>query len=257
MASQEGLWNRAKNMNINMLARKAATPGGPAANGGAVEVEDMIRFVLFHGEAAADEIERLSRQHGWLMDGMVLPNGNLVPPMGRWAQTCVAFGRGGVAALRPQLDDQASAGYAAAFLAHVASVESVEVLVDYCKRVSWSAADPEHPGWKAIASLNGLLSFDDCVKVSPALLDSLRSIVLAAFTAAPTAALQVLCLCTVRGVPSHDAVAWAEALVLFDPDVLRARDMVVKAIRKRLAPEYKAPTPEQKRQVRRQRAADV
>lgn len=244
-------------MNINMLARKAAKPGGPAAYGGAVEVEDMFRFVLFHGEAAADEIERLSRQHGWLMDGMVLPNGNLVRPMGRWAQTCVAFGRGGVAALRPQLDDQASAGFAAAFLAHVASVESVEVLVDYCKRVSWSEADSEHPGWKAMASLNGLLSFDDCVKVSPALLDSLRPIVLAAFTAAPTPALQVLCLCAARGVPSPVAVAWAEALVLSDPDVQRTRDMAVKAMRKRLAPEYKAPTPEQKRQVRKQRAADV
>ncbi|MGK6308970.1 hypothetical protein [Variovorax sp. DT-64] len=93
-------------MNINMLARKAAKPGGPAAYGGAVEVEDMIRFVLLHGEAAADEIERLSSQHGWLMDGMVLPDGILVRPMGRWAQTCVAFGRGGVVALRPQLDDQ-------------------------------------------------------------------------------------------------------------------------------------------------------
>ncbi|RST52507.1 hypothetical protein [Variovorax sp. DXTD-1] len=244
-------------MNINTLARKAAKPGGPESYGGAVEVEDLFRFVLFHGEAAADEIERLSRQHGWMMDGMVLPNGNLVRPMGRWAQICVAFGRGGVAALRSQLDDQTSAGFAAAFLAHVASEESVEVLVDYCKRVSWSAADSEHPGWKAMASLNGLLSFDDCVKVSPALLDSLRPIVLAAFAAAPTAALQVLCLCTVRGVPSPGAVAWAEALLPSDPDVLHARNMAVKTMRKRLAPEYKAPTPEQKRQVRRQRVADV
>lgn len=224
---------------------------------GPVEVEDMIRFVLFHGEAAADEIERLSRQHGWLMDGIGLPNGNLVRPIGRWAQTCVAFGRGGVAGLRLQLDDQASAGFAAAFLAHVASVESAELLVDYCKSVSWSAADFEHPGWKAMASLNRLLSFDDCVKLSPALMDSLRPIVVAAFTAAPTPALQVLCLCAARGVPSPVAVAWAEALMLADPDVQRTRDMAVKAMRKRLAPEYKAPTPEQKRQIRRQRAADV
>lgn len=244
-------------MNINMLARKAAKNGAPAAYGGAVQVEDMFRFVLFHGEAAADEIERLSKQHGWLMDGVVLPNGNLVPPMGRWAQTCIFFGRGGVAALRPQLDDQASASFAAAFLVHVASVESVELLVDYCLRVSWSEADSEHPGWKAMASLNRLLSFDDCVQVRPALLDSLRPIVFAAFTAAPTPAQQVLCLCVARGVPSPSAVAWAEALVLSDPDVLRIRDMAIKAMRKRLSPEYKVPTKEQKRQIHRQRAADV
>ena len=244
-------------MNINMLARKAAKPAGPASYGGAVEVEDMVRFVLFHGETAADEIERLARQHGWLMDGMVLPNGNLVPPMGRWAQICVAFGRGGVAALEPLLDDPASASFAAAFLAHVDSVKSVELLVDFCKRMNWSAADSEHPGWKAMASLNRLLSFDDCVKLSPALMDSLQPIVVAAFTAAPTPALQVLCLCAARGVPSPVAVAWAEALVLTDSDVQRTRDMAVKAMRKRLAPEYKAPTPEQKRQLRRQRAADV
>ena len=41
-------------MNLNALAKKAANGTAPTAYGGAMEVEDMIRFVLFHGSAAAD-----------------------------------------------------------------------------------------------------------------------------------------------------------------------------------------------------------
>ena len=41
-------------MNLNALAKKAANGTAPAEYGCAMEVEDVIRFVLFHGSAAAD-----------------------------------------------------------------------------------------------------------------------------------------------------------------------------------------------------------
>ena len=55
-------------MNLNALAKKATNGTAPAEYGSALEVEDMIRFVLFHGSAAADcHNERTGRpihEHG-------------------------------------------------------------------------------------------------------------------------------------------------------------------------------------------------
>lgn len=243
-------------MNLNALARKASKGPAPAAYGGSMNVEDMIRFALIHGAEGADEIERLCAQHGWLANGL-LADGTRVVPFALWAQACVAYGRGGVAALQPLLADPVLADFAVGILQEVKTVDSVQALVGFCASAQWRSADAMHAEWRALSALNALLSFDDGVKVEKAVMDDLLRIATRAFGAATAPFLQGLCLCTVRGAPMAESLAWVQSLDVADADVQRARAAAVKSLRRRLSPGYERPDGQQKRQIRRQRAADV
>ena len=243
-------------MNLNALARKASKGPAPLAYGGAMNVEDMIRFALVHGAEGADEIERLNAQHGWLAEGL-LNDGTRVVPFARWAQACAAFGRGGVPALRTLLADPALATFAVGILEEVKTVESVQALIGFCASAHWQSPDSTHAEWKAMAALNLLLSLDDGVKVEKAAMDDLLHAVAKAFVAAPTPMLKSICLWAVRGAPTAETLAWVQTLDVTDTRVEAARVNAVKSIQRRLSPGYKAPDGKQKRQIQRQRAADV
>ncbi|MGJ7565121.1 hypothetical protein ACSFBM_14795 [Variovorax sp. GB1R11] len=243
-------------MNLNALARKASKGPAPSAYGGAMNVEDMIRFASVHGAEGADEIERLCAQHGWLSDGL-LEDGTRVVPFARWARACAAFGRGGVPALRPLLADPALATFAIGVLEEVKTVESVETLIGFCGSAQWQSTDATHAEWKALAALNLLLSLDDGVKVEKAVMDDLLQVVVKAFGAASEPILQSMCLWAVRGAPAAESLAWVQTLDVADAAVDAARATAIKSLRRRLPPDYKAPDGRQKRQIRRQRAADV
>lgn len=246
-------------MNLNALAKKAAKGPAPAAYGGAMEVEDMIRFTLFHGPIAADEIERLQRQHQWVMDG-VLPDGGRVVPFGRWAVACVALGRQGVAGLRPLLDDPAMAEFAVSVLEKVRSAESVEALVNYCATARFAADGYTHPEWvewQAVMALNDLLAFDDFVPVPVATLEKLQGILMVAFERASNAFLKGTALWAMRGVPTEAALKWVKGLQLEAPELVSTQKKCIKAIQKRLSPGFKPLNAEQKRQLRKERAANV
>lgn len=246
-------------MNLNSLAKKAAKGSAPAAHGGAMEVEDMIDFVLFHGAAAADEIERLLKQHQWGMEA-VLPDGSRVVPFGRWALACIAFGRGGVAALMPLLSDPGMASFAVGLLQEVRTPESVEALVDYVATASFEADGPEHPAWaewKALLALNSLLAFDDFVPVREYTSDKLRQILIFAYERAATSPRKSNALAAMRGVPSEVALEWVQGLKDLDPELKQLQRMCVKAFQKRLAPDFKPLKLDEQRQLRRQRAANA
>ncbi len=246
-------------MNLNSLAKKVTKGPAPAAYGGSIEVEDMIRFVLFHGQAAADEIERLLKQHQWVTEEG-LPDGSRGVPFGRWAQVCIAFGRGGVAALMPMLRDPVMALCAVGFLEEVHSPESVNALVDYCASARFSADGPEHPEWvewKALLALNSLLAFDDFVPVSAATSDKLRQILIRAYENAANTGRKGNALAALRGVPSEAALNWVKGLTNLDAELKPLQRMCVKALQKRLAPDFKPLDREAQRQLRRRRAANV
>lgn len=246
-------------MNLNALAKKAAKGPAPAAYGGAMHVEDMIRFVLFHGSAAADEIERLQQQHQWVMDGS-LPDGTRVVPFGRWAIACVAYGRGGVEGLRPLLRDPAMGGFAVAVLEQVHSVESVEALIEFCAAASFSATGDDHPDWaewRAVFALNLLLSFDDCVQIDTPTLAKWQLILEKAFERAATPSLKQVVLLAARGAPSERGLMWIQNLQFKDEDLVGIQKLVIKVIRKRLQPGFKPLNADQKRQLRKERALDV
>jgi hypothetical protein len=243
-------------VNLNALAKKAAKGPAPAAYGGAMNVEDMIRFVLFHGSAAADEIERLQHQHQWVMDGL-LPDGTRVAPYGRWAIACVAYGREGIEGLLPLLRDPDMASFAVSVLENVRSREAVNALIGFCHSATWKSPDPQHADWKALGALNLLLSFDDHVDVEPSMSDELRNIAYSAFHSAATSTLQTHALCVLRGAPSQEALKWMQTLTISDSKTDEIRKLCVKAIRDKLTSGQKTLSPEQTRQVRRQRAADV
>jgi len=243
-------------MNLNALARKASKGPAPPAYGGSMNVEDMIRFVRVHGAAGADEIDRLCAQHGWLANGL-LPDGTRVAPFASWARACAAFGRRGVSGLRPLLVDPELSGFAIAVLQEEKTLESIQALLGYCASAAWQSSDAMHPDWRALSALNLLLSFDDGVKVEQAVMDDLLRIVVAAFDAAPQPFLSSLCLWTARGAPTAKALAWLQALEVTGADVDAARTTAIKSVRRRLAPDYRAPDAKAARQIRRARAADV
>jgi hypothetical protein len=245
-------------MNLNALARKAAKGPAPSAYGGSMEVEDMVRFTRVHGAAGADEIERLCAQHGWLSNGL-LADGTRVVPFARWAQACVAFGRGGVAGLRPLLADPELASFAIAVLDDVKTFESVQALLGFCAAANWQSTDATHAEWQALSALNLMLSLDDVVKVDQAVMDELLRVVVKAYEAAPRPFLKSLCLWTVRGAPTVQALAWLRQLEVAEAeaDVEGARSTAAKSIKRRLSPNYKAPDAKARRQIQRARAADV
>ncbi|WP_155947389.1 hypothetical protein [Pseudacidovorax intermedius] len=246
-------------MKLSALAKKAAKGPVAAAYGGAMNVEDMIRFVLFHGTKGADEIERLLKQHQWVMDGQ-LPDGSLVVPFGRWAVACIAYGREGVAGLALMLREQAMAHFAVGILREVRTPAAVDALLDYCAAARFMANDREHPAWgewQALAALNQLLALDDFVPVSERTLDRLRETAIRAYECGVTAHLKRTALFALRGAPNAAALDWAERLTVLDSEVESARSVCVRALRKRLAPDLKPLNAEQKRQVRRARAANV
>jgi hypothetical protein len=246
-------------MNINVLAKKAAKGPAPAAYGGAMEVEDMIHFVLFHGAEAALEIERLSAQHQWVMDGL-LSDGSRVVPFGRWAQVCVAFGRGGVPALIPFLSDVLMADFAVAILSDVRTSESVQALANYCDTANFKADHYSHPEWvewKAVFALNELLGLDHFVVVEKPIQEQVQKMLFRAYECAANPFLQGQVLAVMRGVPTVTTLLWMENLALTDSDLMRIRKQCVKKIKLRLDPNFKPLTAEEKRQLHRRRAADV
>ncbi len=252
-------------MNLTALARKAAKAvKGPAnpAYGGAMEVEDMLRFALVHGAAGADEIDRLCAQHGWLRNGL-LPDGTRVVPFACWAQACAAYGRGGVAALRTLLADPDLASFAIAVLEEVKTVQSVQALLGFCDAATWQSPDATHAEWKALSALNLLLSLDDCVQVDAAVMGDLLRVVVKAFDAAAQPFLKRLCLYAARGAPTAQTLAWLqqldvrEAEAKAEAEVQAARAVAIKSIKRRLSPTYKAPDAKAKRQIQRARAADL
>ncbi|MEO7887581.1 MAG: hypothetical protein ABIR76_12660 [Polaromonas sp.] len=242
-------------MNLNTLAIKAAK--GP--NGGAMQVEDMIRFVLFHGEQAADEIDRLQAHYRWPMDGL-LPDGSRVAPLGRWTKVCVAFGRNGAVGLVPLLSDEEDGSFAAAILEKVHTPESVEVLLTFCERENssgWLSPDPMHPVWKAMGALNLLLGLEDYVSVDASVLDRLRHVVWTRFSHTPIPARQATLIYALRGAPSRAALEWLENLKITDESLIYARKACIKSMKSRLALTHRALNMEEKRQVRKKRALDV
>ncbi|WP_198086008.1 hypothetical protein [Variovorax sp. E3] len=243
-------------MNLNALARKASKGSAPSARGGAMNVEDMIRFALVHGAGGADEIERLCAQHGWLRNAL-LEDGTRVVPFALWAQACAAFGRGGVAALRLLLADPELASFAIGVLQEVKTAQSVQVLLGFCASAGWQSPDVTHAEWKALSALNLLLSFDDGVRVEQAVMDDLLRVVITAFDATPEPFLKSLCLWAARGAPTAQALAWLQKLEVPGADVDAARANAIKSVKRRLSPTYKAPDAKTKRQIQRARAADV
>lgn len=202
-------------MNLNALARKAAKGTAPLAYGGAMDVEDMVRFALVHGAAGADEIDRLCARHQWVANGL-LEDGTRVVPFARWAQVCAAYGRGGVTALQAPLSDSDLSTFAIAVLAEVHAVDSVRVLMGFCESAGWRSPDAPHADWQALSALNGLLSFDDGVQIDASLQDELRQTVCKAFDLAPTPFLKSLCLCAIRGAPTPESLAWVQSLETAD-----------------------------------------
>jgi hypothetical protein len=243
-------------MNLNALARKAAKGTAALAYGGAMNVEDMVRFALIHGPAGADEIDRLCAQHQWLANGL-LEDGTRVVPFALWAQVCAAYGRGGVSALHALLPDSELSTLAIAVLAELKTVDSVRVLMGFCDSADWRSPDVGHADWQALSTLNGLLSFDDGVQIDSPLQNELLQIVRKAYGVAPTPFLKSLCLCALRGAPTPESLAWVQTLETADADSEVARVNVVKSIKRRLAPGYKPPDGKKKRQIQRERAADV
>ncbi|WP_447778576.1 hypothetical protein [Variovorax boronicumulans] len=220
-----------------------------------MSVEDMIRFALIHGPEAAEEIERLCAQHGWLNEGL-LEDGTRVVPFARWAQVCAALGRGGVGALRPMLADPELETFAIAVLEDVRSADSVEALLGFCASADWQSPNATHADWKALAALNLLLSFDDAVKIEKSVMDDLLRAVVRAFDVTQVPFLKSLCLMAVRGAPTEAALAWV--LQLEAPvEVEAARANALKSLKRRSSPKHKTPDAAQKRQVQRKRAADA
>ena len=246
-------------MNLNALAKKAAKGPVPAGYGGAMNVEDMIRFTLFHGSAAADEIERLQRQHQWVMGGL-LPDGGRVAPFGRWAIACVAYGREGIDGLLPLLQDPDMASFAVGLLKEVPSAESVRALIEFCTTARFSASERDHPDWvewEVVFAMNALLSFDDSVQVDDSTLARWQLILEKAFEAAPTPSLKQVVLLAARGVSSERGLMWIQNLQCKDEDLKDVQKLVIKVIRKRLQPGFRPPGVDQKRQLRKERALDV
>jgi hypothetical protein len=243
-------------MRLNDLARKAAKSSGPLFYRGSVSPEDLIRFSLAHGVDGADEIERLCNQHGW-HEGGLLEDGTRVVPIARWAVACIAYGRGGVAALRRLLTDRALAPFAIAVLGEVRTESCVTVLLDYCMSTTALSDEPDDPFWRALGALNGLTSFDDGLVPPQEQQKKLRDLVIETFASATTAYQQTLCLCALRGALVDGSLEWAEAQTVTDPGVMRSKAAAIKSLRRRLSGSYKPPSVEQKRQIRRQRALDV
>ncbi|QKW57495.1 hypothetical protein [Stenotrophomonas sp. NA06056] len=221
-------------MKFNALARKAAKGPAPLEHGGAVEVEDLIGFVLEHGVEGAAEIERLCALHGWREAFQYNDDGTHFAPMAPWAKACAAFGYGGIAAMLPLLDQQRMATYVIGVLEEVRSEDSVAALLAFCGQADFSQDDPTSAPWRALGALNMLLSFDRGVAVSADIQQALLQRVQRAWGQAPTPPRQCLALYAVRGAHVADALDWVQSLVLEDAELLAARKAVLKHLRGRI-----------------------
>ena len=219
-------------MKFNALARKAAKGSAPLEHGGAVEVEDLICFVLEHGAEGAAEIERLCALHGWREEFQYNGDGKHFAPMAPWAKACAAFGYGGVAAMLPLLDQPRMANYAIGVLEDVRSEASVAALLAFCGQADFSQDEPTSAPWRALAALNVLLSFDKGVAVPTDIQQTLLQRVQRAWGQAPTAQRQCQALYAVRGACVAEALDWVQSLVLEDAELIAARKTVLKHLRK-------------------------
>ncbi|MCF7751086.1 hypothetical protein KQ945_10045 [Bacillus subtilis subsp. subtilis] len=198
-------------MKFNALAQKAAKGSALAAYGGALEVEQLIAFALEHGDAGADEIERLCVLHGWLEDGM-LADGTRVVPFARWANACAAYARDGVVGLRPLLADPAMATFAIGVLEEVRQRDAVAELLAYCEGADWRTSTADAAPWRALGALNMLLSFDDSVPVDATLQHALYETTVKAWGATSIVHLKAVALYALRGAPLAASLAWVDAL---------------------------------------------
>ena len=221
-------------MKFNALAKKAAKGPAPLEHGGAVEVEDLIRFVLEHGAEGAAEIERLCALYAWRADFQYNADGTHLAPMAPWAQACAAFGHGGVAGLQPLLDDPARATYAIGVLEDVRSAASVTALLAFCEQADFSTGDPQSAPSRALAALNSLLSFEKGVAVPVATQQALLRLVQRAWEQAPTTQGQCLALYAARGASVAEALEWLQSLALQEEEMVAARKVALKRLRQRL-----------------------
>lgn len=221
-------------MKFNALARKAAKGPAPREHGGAVEVEDLIGFVLEHGAEGAAEIERLCALHGWREEFQYNGDGTHFAPMAPWARACAAFGYGGVAGMSPLLDQPRMATYAIGVLEEVRSEASVATLLAFCRQADFSQDDPTSAPWRALAALNVLLSFDKGVAVSTDIQQTLLRRVQRAWGQAPTPQRQCMALYAARGARVAEALDWVQSRVLEDAELIAARKAVLKHLRRHL-----------------------
>ncbi|MBN5052590.1 hypothetical protein [Stenotrophomonas sp. YIM B13575] len=221
-------------MKFNALARKAAKGPAPREHGGAVEVEDLIGFVLEHGAEGAAEIERLCALHGWREEFQYNGDGTHFAPMAPWARACAALGYGGVAGMSPLLDQPRMATYAIGVLEEVRSEASVATLLAFCRQADFSQDDPTSTPWRALAALNVLLSFDKGVAVSTDIQQTLLQRVQRAWGQAPTPQRQCMALYAARGARVAEALDWVQSLVPEDAALIAARKAVLKHLRRHL-----------------------
>lgn len=242
-------------MNINSLARKAAKQ----PNGGHVQVEDVIRFVLFHGGEAADELERLQAQYQWPLVGE-LPDGRRMVPLGQWIQVCTEYGRHGLASVEKFLKDKKTASVTVGLLSHVRTAESVNFLLIFSQNSEFNAKTHREASWcewEALLALNKLLSFDDFVKVNVETKNNFLSVLKRALVKADNTYLQSIVLYALRGASTVDALEWLKTLDVGDGENATLKNQSLRVIQKRLAPNFKSLNVEEKRLLRLEMARDV
>lgn len=246
-------------MKLNDLAKKAARHGG-GPGGGAMEVEDMLRFAQQFGAEGADEIERLCQQHGWLREGLQA-DGTRLAPFARWAQVCAAWGRSGIAGVDPLLQQPDMAPFAIGLLEEIREPEVARALLAYVEDKATFAArlytDPSWDDWQALSALNLMLALEDSFLMDAAFYECFLAVLKRAWAAAADdSGLQTWVLYAARGARLPAALDWAQSLKgQCAPDAESVRKACIRALKKYLAPDFKPMSKEQKRQLRRERAA--
>lgn len=203
-----------------------------AANG-TLEVEHLLALAVQRDPAAATFIQELATEFAWPRENKI--NGELVAPLGRWAEVVCAYLAGGCQALiaYARQPEQDAARFAIGVLEELKNPQSVSALAALA--ADFRKAPPRLSDSLDLAdAINSNLSFKGAPKVSnedtTVLRDFLHELLHTNLTAAESARV----VCALRGVGDERSIRIVSELPPFADQWAGLEAIVCKAIRKRL-----------------------
>ena len=211
-------------MNIATLRKKA--------QGGLLEVEDLLQAAIEKQPGLSEELARLAMAYGWQTQGLQ-SNGSRVVPLAKWAAVASAYADSGFDGLRTQVKEPQDIPFVLGLAERIKSTDSVAFVLEVSAQYLRGKASGEIAAQIASA-FNLLLSFKQAAPVSSAQAAAIQNFLVVVYPSLQAEAKRVTCLLALRGVGDQSAIQFVEEAADFKEPWIDTKSVVLRAFRKRV-----------------------
>lgn len=211
-------------MNIATLRKKA--------QGGLLEVEDLLQAAIERQPGLSEELARLGAIYGWQTQGLQ-PDGTRVVPLAKWAAVASAYAESGFEGLRALAQEPHDIPFVLGLAEEIKSADSVAFILEICDLYLKGEAS-EALAVRISSAFNLLLSFKQAAPVSSAQATAIQNFLIAVYPSIQTEAKRATVLLALRGVGDQTAIQFVEAAADFKEPWSDTKSVVLRVVRKRV-----------------------